>query len=236
MADQKQLSLAEQIEVVNAKVAGLAGAVKRSTRQKDDYRKQVSDLTSANEKLNDGLGQLKNDYNGLLGALEEVKVKLESTLKERDDLKAQLQQVGDIAASSDKAAELELKLSEVTMENQDLIKEMEMLKADYIDIQKQHEELVGNNDMEGREAEIILPNGDIELEGKDGDGDYAALKAKYDVLLKEHEALKQEKDLQDELFEDFQRQTALGKNIKTILNKRIDSTIAQLEDMLERQQ
>lgn len=236
MADQKQLSLAEQIEVVNAKVAGLAGAVKRSARQKDDYRKQVSDLTSANEKLNDGLGQLKSDYSGLLGALEEVKVKLESTLKERDDLKAQLQQIGEAAGVSDKAAELELKLSEVTMENQDLIKEMEMLKADYIDIQKQHEELIGNNDMEGREAEIILPNGDIELEGKEGDGDYAALKVKYDALLIEHEALKQEKDLQDELFEDFQRQTALGKNIKTILNKRIDSTIAQLEDMLERQQ
>ncbi len=236
MADQKQLSLSEQIEVVNAKVAGLAGTVKRSVRQRDDYKKQISDLSSANEKLNDGLGQLKSDYNGLLGALEEVKVKLESTLKERDQLKEQLQRAGEAGAASDKSAELELKLSEVTMENQDLIKEMEMLKADYIDIQKQHEELVGNNDMEGREAEIILPNGDIELEGKAAEGDYAALEAKYEALLKEHEALKQEKDLQDELFEEFQRQTALGKNIKTILNKRIDSTIAQLEDMLERQQ
>lgn len=239
MVANEKHSLAEYVEIVGSKIAGLTGNVRRAVERMNKAEKKVDELSEVNHTLTDGLDKLKKDYDGLLTALEEVKAKLENTISERDRLKAEVSHAektegGDVSIEGD-VADLRNQLEEVQIENKDLIQQLDLLKADYVKLQESQEQLIGTIDhddlSDADEVLIELPTGD-----EVADGDFAALKEKYDALLVVHKALLAEKATQDELFEEFQRQSALGTNIKTILNKRIDSTIAQLEDMLERQQ
>jgi chromosome segregation ATPase len=208
------------VKKLEAVITRLRKAVTGQKKALTKSTKSETTLVAEKQVLFDGLNALKDDYETLAEAFDKIKTSMKTKLLE-DGLE-------DFSTSD------EVKKLKDIIETQTF--DYETLKASIDFIKEEHKNLieksVANEKLLARDAS--KNNG----AGSDDKG----LQIELDAALKENKKLKQknkvlqiELDEQEKHMENFTRQLALGKNIKTILNKRIDATIIQLEDMLQRQ-
>ena len=200
------------VKKLEAVITRLREAISNQKTALNDRAKGEATLGAENKVLLEGLNGLKSDYETLSEAFVKIK------------------EVMDAEGSETDAGSKEVKKLKEVIENQTF--EYETLKASIDFIKEEHKVLIKRN--EATEKKVA----ESKVGGNTDEGMAAELKkalADNNALQKKFDALKKERDGQDHHMESFARQHALGKNIKTILNKRIDATIIQLEDMLERQ-